>query len=83
MMYAPYSHYGPMSSSDWAFGLVMMLVWFLFIIAIIIFAARMFRITTDDHRRLNSRDPLDTIKDRYAKGDITKEQYEQLKNDLR
>lgn len=82
MMHAPY-YYGPMSSGDWGFSLIMMLVWFLFIIAIIVFAAKMFRSNIEDRRRTSSPEPLETLKNRYAKGEITKEQYEQIKKDLR
>ena len=78
-----YDHYGPMSAGDWLFGSIMMLVWLLFLGLIIVFVARAFRSSNDSQWHSHSPDPLDTIKNRYAKGEITKEQYEQLKKDLK
>jgi putative membrane protein len=35
------------------------------------------------HRPTSPNDPLEIARTRYAKGEITKEQFEQLKNDLK
>jgi putative membrane protein len=34
------------------------------------------------HNSFDRRDPLDIAKERYARGEITKQQYEQIKKDL-
>jgi len=65
-------------------GIVMIILMVLFwggIIALIVWAVTRF---TRDHeiRASGKRDALDIAKERYAKGEITKEQFEQIKRDL-
>lgn len=63
----------------WGFG--MMLIWMLFLIAVVVGVVYLIRSHgTHSHHRT---DPLDISKERYAKGDITREQFEQLKKDLK
>ena len=66
-------------NGGWGFG--MMLVSMFFIITVVIGVAYLFRGHGIQHQHHN--DPLDIAKERYAKGDITKEQFEQIKKDLR
>lgn len=68
--------------------------WFMWIILLIIIGVAVFfivrysqissLITKNGRSSLSTQkeNPLDIIKNRYAKGEITKEQYEDLKNDL-
>ena len=61
-------------------GLLMFIFWG-GIIALIVWAVtRLARHET--HSGGGKPDPLDIARERYAKGEITKEQYEQLKKDL-
>ena len=67
----------------WGMGLSMffgLVVWG-GIIALVIWAVT--RLTRrDTHSGGGAQNPLDIARERYAKGEITKEQYEQLKKDL-
>jgi len=61
-------------------GFLWMILFWGAIIALIVWAIRR---TTGHHiNRMDMRSPLDIAKERYAKGEITKEQFEQLKKDL-
>ena len=61
-------------------GFLWMILFWGAIIALIVWAIRR---TTGHHiNRMDTRSPLDIAKERYAKGEITKEQFEQLKKDL-
>jgi putative membrane protein len=73
----------------WYFGGWMMLVWaFIFIIfwaaviTLIIWAIRKFNSRTNEPASSMRQNPLDIARERYAKGEITKEQFDQLKRDL-
>lgn len=75
-------YYGPMmDNGNWGWGLFMMLFWLLVLALIAYFGVRLLR-NHEQHNTPQSRDPLDIAKERYAKGEIDKEQFEQLKKDL-
>ncbi len=76
---------------DWnhwggAWMIVMMVLMVLFwggIIALIVWAiSRLTRRASKSESQMVKSNPLDIAKERYAKGEITKEQYEQIKKDL-
>lgn len=74
--------YGPMmDSGDWASGLFMMVFWII-VLAMIAFVALRYLKDHEPHTTSHV-DPLDIAKERYAKGEITKEQFEQVKKDLK
>jgi putative membrane protein len=60
------------------FGVVLMILFWGGLISFFIWGLR--RLTR--HGSNDKGDPLDTAKQRYARGDITKQQYEQIKKDL-
>jgi putative membrane protein len=68
-----------------AFGAVWMVFFWGVLIALVVWAFS--RLTGDRQRtegqRLESRSALDIAKERYARGEITREQFEQLREDLR
>ncbi len=68
----------------WGWMILMMILMIVFwggVIALIVWAVTRFARRTGStitHRT----DPLDIAKERYARGEITKEQYEQIRRDL-
>jgi putative membrane protein len=65
----------------WHPGHFLMIPLFILLVYAVYLAARNHRYRHDGHADLDT--PLDIIKRRYAKGEITKEQYESLKTDLK
>ncbi len=75
-------YYGPMNGYNEGWGILMAVIWLLLFVAVAYVVIRLLR-----HRETTTKDrladPLDIIKERYAKGEITKEQFEQFKKDLK
>ena len=61
------------------FGVILMIVFWGGIIALVVWGIR--RLVQGSPSR-ESRNALDIAKERYARGEITKEQFEQIKKDL-
>jgi putative membrane protein len=75
--------YGPVNYGyNMGWGILMGAFWLIFLCFIILITIRMFR-HRDMNWHRNFNDPLDIVKERYAKGEINKEQFEQLKKDLK
>jgi len=73
--------YQMMNGNDWGWGFLMMLFWLVFIGVFVLMVVRLFKNHDTNTNAISS--PLDIAKERYAKGDITKDQFEQLKKDLK
>ncbi len=69
-----------MDTGDWGFGLLMMLIWALVVIAIIVLLIR--GIAGSSNGQSKDSDSLTIAKNRYAKGEITKKEFDQLVEDL-
>jgi putative membrane protein len=79
--FAHYSNgYDMMDGSDWGWGFLMMLFWALVVIFVVVLIVRAFGGGRDDGHKTN--DAVSIAKERYAKGEITKKEFEQLKKDL-
>lgn len=78
-IFAQYYNHPMMGYDGWGWGF-MMLFWAALLIIGTILAIRFLR--NDNPTTRESLDPIDIIKERYAKGDITKEQFTQMKRDL-
>jgi len=76
---AHYDGYFMMDGYGWGWGLLMMLFWALVIIAIVILLVR--GLSQNDQKSKDD-NSLSIAKNRYAKGEITKKEFEQLKKDL-
>jgi len=64
------------------FGGWMIIVWVLIIALIVWGVIALVRRGNSASGTAPKHDPLDTAKERYAKGEISKEEYEQIKKDL-
>jgi putative membrane protein len=73
--------YRMMNGDGGAWGFVMILFMFVFLVIAVIVAVHLLR----GHQYINKQqgDPIDIVKERYAKGEIDKEEFERLKKDLR
>lgn len=70
-----------MSGGDWFWGLLMMLFWVGLIVLVVVLIMRS-TYWHENGSRPASDEALSVAKKRYAKGEITKEEYDQLKKDL-
>ena len=80
MHLAHYSDGSHMDTGDWGFGLLMMLFWALVVIAIVVLLIR--GIVGSSDKQSKNGDSLAIAKNRYAKGEIDKKEFDQLLKDL-
>ncbi|HLG90647.1 MAG TPA: hypothetical protein VI336_00570 [Candidatus Saccharimonadales bacterium] len=80
MHLAHYSDGFHMDAGDWGFGLLMMLIWALVIIAIVFLLIR--GIGGWSNQQSKDEDSLSIAKKRYAKGEIDKKEFDQLLKNL-
>ena len=67
----------------WPYGMWWMVIWMVIfwggLIALIVWVVRKL---TERSSPASKHDPLDVAKERYAKGEISREEFEQIKKDL-
>ena len=78
---------GPFWGSRWdGFGPFMMLpmifIWLLIIVIGILLVRKLWRESPPNQLTTISKTALDILKERYAKGEISKEEFEQIKKDI-
>lgn len=78
---------GPFWGSRWdGFGPFMMLpmifIWLLIIVIGILLVRKLWRENHDKQVPTESKTATDILKERYAKGEISKEEFEQIKKDI-
>lgn len=79
-MYGDGFGYGMSYGMYGGFGFIFDLLWAAFIIALIVAAVRFSR--RENWTHFGRRTPVDILKERYAKGEIDKEEFEQRRRDL-
>jgi putative membrane protein len=65
------------------FGGIMMFVFWAVIIALIVWGIKKLSENNSESKIEDRRDPIGIAKERYAKGELAKTQFDQIKNDLR
>jgi len=73
-------YYRMMDSGDWVGGLFMALLGVLFLVAVVLIVVRLLKSGNRDPQRHAT--PLDLAKERYAKGELTKDEFIQIKKTL-
>jgi len=73
-------YYRMMDSNDWLGGLMMMFLGLVFIVVVVAITARLLK--NNETSVKHTVKPLDIAKERYAKGELTKEDFLQLKKDI-
>jgi len=71
-------YYGHMFG--WGFGGIMMIVFWAAVILLIVWVVK--GVHGDDYTKHNSKSAVDILKERYAKGEIDKREFEEKKKDL-
>ncbi|MBI4287885.1 MAG: SHOCT domain-containing protein [Chloroflexi bacterium] len=77
--------WGPSGSFGWGgmiFGGIFMILFWVAAIALTVWVVRLIIRHDQPRHEAGGQSPLDIAKARYARGEITKEQFEQLKRDL-
>lgn len=75
-------YYGPMMNGyDWGWSIIMMVLWVVFLVIVAVVVVRIIKTPIEEQPSCPS--PLAIAKERYAKGEITKAVFEQLKKDLK
>ena len=71
---------GPIGGFGAGFGLILMIFWWLLVIAGIVFLVRW--LVNQARGRSGGKSALDILKERYARGEISKSEFEDKKRDL-
>ncbi len=78
--------WGHMDGYGWGamgFGMIgMVLFWILLIVALVLLAKMLWKSGSGGLERSQEKKPLDILKERYARGEIEKEEFDQKKHDL-
>jgi len=79
-------HYGPGMMDHWGMGwlgvLLTIVFWILVIAGVIVLVKWLITQTRSDSTQKNTSQPLEILKERYARGEIDKQEFEEKKKDL-
>lgn len=70
---------GPMMAP---FGWVLMLLFWALLIAVVVYVVVMFTVKNKSGGTPTGKTALDLLKERYARGEISREEFQQMKKDL-
>ncbi len=73
-------YYRMIDPNDWIGGFVMMLLGLVFIVAVVGVTLRLLK--NNETSTTSKINPLDIAKERYAKGELTRDEFAQLKKDI-
>lgn len=71
-----------MGEWGWGFGGLFMILWWILIIVGIVALVKWVLSAASGNGRLSGKSAMDILKERYARGEITREEFEQRRADL-
>lgn len=80
MGYSGWDHMGGMGGAGWGMGGGLLVI--LLVIAVIVFFAKGYSGWSGGFGTPREKSPLDILKERYARGEIGREEFEEKKRDL-
>lgn len=82
MGYYDYGYYGHMPFGGGVFGSLFMVFWWIFLAFGVVFLIKLFSGGSKGMWHHHEKSPLDILKERYAKGEIDRKEFEEKKKDL-
>ena len=74
-------YYGGMGGFGFL-GFLFMILWWAFIIALVIAAIKWLTRGSRGSRSTGEKSPMEILKERYARGEITKDEYQEIRKEL-
>ena len=75
-------HMGPGMMGGWGMGWIMLLFWILVLVGLILIIKWLLQMTTGDKKLSGSGRAIDILKERYARGEIDKAEFQAIKKEL-
>ena len=75
-------HMGPGMMGGWGMGWIMLLFWILVLVGLILIIKWLLQMTSEDKKLTGGGRAIDILKERYARGEIDKAEFQAIKKDL-
>jgi putative membrane protein len=75
-------HMGPGMMGGWGMGWIMLLFWILVLVGLILIIKWLLQMTSGDKKLTGASSAIDILKERYARGEINKTEFEAIRKDL-
>ncbi len=75
-------HMGPGMMGGWGMGWIMLLFWILVLVGLILIIKWLLQMTSGDKKLTGGGSAIDILKERYARGEIDKTEFQAIKKDL-
>jgi putative membrane protein len=75
-------HMGPGMMGGWGMGWIMLLFWILVLVGLILIIKWLLQMTSGDKKLTGASSATDILKERYARGEINKAEFEAIRKDL-
>jgi putative membrane protein len=75
-------HMGPGMIGGWGMGWIMLLFWILVLVGLILIIKWLLQMTSGDKKPTGGLRAIDILKERYARGEINKTEFEAIRKDL-
>ena len=75
-------HMGPGMMGGWGMGWIMLIFWILVLVGLILIIKWLVQLTSREKKPAQFSSAMDILKQRYARGEISKAEFEAIRNDL-